>query len=124
MGGFNLDLTKYNIDRIPRPFESQSIAAGGSTILYNLKLGKHQTAFITHLANVWFTNTYSELKFDYELYNDEKIEYSLGSLNSPHKEEPPIIVTDQITWEFFNNHTTALTFDCLVEGVIVNGRKG
>ena len=123
MGSFDLDLTKYNIDRIPRPFESQSISAGESATLVDLKLGKHQTAFITHLANIWFANTRSELKFDYELYNDETIQYSLGSLDSPHKEEPPIIVTDRITWEFFNNHTTELTFDCLVEGIIVNGRK-
>jgi hypothetical protein len=122
MSKYEVDLKKYKIENIPRPYKYSTISAGSSETLFDLKLSKDQIAFVSYLGNIWFSNTYSELKFDYELYNDSTIGYEIAGIDSPHEELPPIIAHERITWKFFNGDTSSHTFECLVKGIIINKR--
>jgi hypothetical protein len=95
-----------------------------------VKAGMHGTVFelenpeprllvgiITQVANDWYPNTFLEWFIDYK---PRRVEYVIGSIDSPKEYARGIPFHHKIEWVAWNNDTSDHVFGVLCDGFFVN----
>lgn len=94
----------------------KEISAGQNDAVYEFDVPNGYVAFIYNIANVSYDDTHYLWKIDNELY--EKVEREIAPLNNPLYLIKPLVATEKILWQGYNNSDNSLTFEVLCDGLI------